>query len=480
MVEQDFLQPPSDAAYADSMDKPARELLGRWGIVAVALLGLAAAVGLTLGPSLLRRAESEATSTGEAPPPRTLSIARPKPTQDATLSLPANIDAFQSTLIYARVNGYMRIWYADLGDRVKKGQVLAEIDTPDMDQDLTQARSNLAQGQADLDTAIAELQEAQDALVQAEANIARAKADSEFAQGTHRRNVQLVAQHAVADQDVDQSLREREMRKADLDAAMASLKTRQSTVITNRAKIKSREASIKSLEASVRRLEEMQTFKAIVAPFDGTVTRRRAEVGMLVTAGSAAGSQDLFAVAQADTLRIRITVPQSHAMAIQIGQSARVLVPEFPDHERTAKVARTAQAIDPVSRTLLVELELPNADHALLPGTFAQVTLATRQTDPTWTVPAAVLLSRAEGLQVALVDDRGVVRLRKVKLGRDFGRSVEVVAGLHGDESLVVNPPDDLAEGEKATIADGKSGTGGASGTQRGASVAAHEARPRS
>lgn len=461
-----------DAASADIGSR------SRWSrrIVAGMAIALVAVVSLILAPSWLRRVASAVVPDEDQRSLRTVSVVRPKHAEDVTLLLPANIDAFQTTLVYSRVNGYLLRWHADIGEHVTKGQRLADIDTPEMDQELKQARANLVQGQADLDTAIAEQKEAQAALKQADAEIARAKANLEYARVVHRRNEQLGAQHAVANQDLDESRREKEMRQADLDAADALLRTRQSTVATSTAKIKSREAMIKSLEASVHRLEEMQTFKTILAPFDGIVIRRRAELGMLVSSGSAATTQELYCVAQADTLRIRINVPQSQAMAIQMGQAALVAVPEYPDRQFTAKVARTAQSIDPASRTLMVELELPNADHALLPGTFAQVTLTTRRPVAAWAVPAIVLLSRSDGLKVAIVDRQGAVRLRKVKLGRDYGRSVEVLSGIQGDETLVVNPPDDLSDNEQVMIAEPPAG----SASQGGAAVAAHEPKPRS
>ena len=473
-MHQTEIQP--DAGLADCRNQMIRGRILRRRIVAVAAVGVVAALSLTLAPSVLRRVAVAVVPDDDQRSLRTVSVVRPKPVEDVTLSLPANIDAFQTTLVYSRVNGYLLKWHVDIGERVKKGQPLADIDTPEVDQELKQARANLVQGQADLDTAIAEQQEAQAALKQADAEIARAKANLEYARVVHQRNEQLGVQHAVANQDVDESRREKEMRQADLDLADALLKTRQSMVATSTAKIKSREAMIKSLEASVRRLEEMETLKTILAPFDGIVTRRRAEIGMLVNSGSASTTQELYAVAQADTLRIRINVPQSQAMAVQMGQNALVAVPEYPDRQFTAKVARTAQAIDPASRTLMVELELPNADHALLPGTFAQVTLTMRRPVSAWAIPAIVLLSRSDGLKVAVVDRKNVVRLRKVKLGRDYGRSVEVLSGIQGTEALVVNPPDDLSDNEQVMIAESPAG----SASQGGAAVAAHEPKPRS
>jgi RND family efflux transporter MFP subunit len=369
------------------------------------------------------------------------------------LILPANVDAYQTTLVYARVNGYLLRWHADIGDHVKAGQALAEIDTPEADQELLQARANLVQGRADLDTAKAEVEEAQAALKQADADIARATANQEFAHTVLGRNEKLSARHVIADQDLDESRRDNGARQADLDAAGAERKTRESAIITCGAKVKSHEATVASLEASVRRLEELQGFKTIRAPFDGIVTRRRAEIGCLVAAGSGTNSAELFAVAQSDTLRIRVNVPQAQAMTIATGQMAEVHVAEYPGRAFAAKVARTSRAIDPVSRTLMVELELPNAGDTLLPGTYAQVALPIRRTESMCTIPDGALLNLPDGQKVAIVDAGNRVRLQKVKLGRDFGNRMEVLSGLRGDENLIVNPPDDLTDQERVTIA---------------------------
>jgi RND family efflux transporter MFP subunit len=386
------------------------------------------------------------------------------------VTLPANVDAFETTLLHARVNGYLLRWHADIGDRVQKGQALAEIDTPEADQELLQARANLIQGRADLDTASAELEEAKAGLKQADADIARAQANVVCARSILARNEQLIEKRMVSAQELDENRRDAAARQADVEAATAQRKTREASIVTDAAKIKSRAATVNSLEANVRRLEQLQEFKTIRAPFDGVVTQRRAEIGMLVNAGSAAAAGELFAMAQSDTLRIRLCVPQGQAMSVAIGQKAEVAVPEYPGRVFTATVARTSRSIDPVSRTLMVELELPNADRALLPGTFAQVTLQVHQAGPTCTIPAGVLLSRPDGLEVAVVDG-GVVRLRKVKLGRDYGGSVEVLSGLRGQETLVTNPPDDLVDNEKVSIA----ATSGSPDSAAAPAVASHD-----
>jgi RND family efflux transporter MFP subunit len=439
--------------------KPSRPR-GRGRLTAGVALCLILALSAGLSLVLREHTQGSVLPSDEAVQ-RSVRVAPPERVASTKLTLPANIDAFQTTLIYSRVSGYLKNWSADIGQRVTKGQSIAEIDTPELDQELKQARANLIQGRAELDTAKAELLEAQANLKQADAEIARAKANRGYARTVLRRTEDLLRQRAISEQEVDESRRDNDARQAEQDAAEAQRKTREANVATQTAKIKSREATVASLEANVRRLEELEAFKVIRAPFDGVVTRRRAEVGILVSSGNSSSTVELFAIAKTDALRIRLNVPQSEAQCIHIGQETRVLVAEYPDRVFKAKVARTSKSIDTASRTLMVELELSNTDQALLPGTFGQVVLTVTRDVPRWTIPATSLVNRPDGLpRVAVVDERGTVRLVAVTLGRDYGTSLEVVSGLKGGERLVANPPDDLAEDETVTIARAEAETG--------------------
>lgn len=421
---------------------------------------MVALVVLPLGTAVALRAGSEGLAVpGEgAPETRPVHVVSPGRSANTSLTLPANVDAFQTTLIYSRVSGYLLHWYVDIGQAVKEGQKLADIDTPELDQELEQARANLAQGQADVVSARAELNQAQAAVNQADADIARAKTNLDYARIVRRRAESLRPLHAISEIDLDESNRDADARQAEVASAEATRKTREAAVATCAARVTSHEATVHSLEANVRRLEKLQSFKTITAPFDGVVIRRRAEVGILVTAGSATSSLELFAIAQTTSLRIRINVPQSMATSIKTGQKAQVMVPEWPDRVFVASVARTSQAIDPTSRTLAVELDLSNGDHALLPGTFAQVVLPVHRATVVYTVPTNSLLNRPDGVRVAVVRPDGSIRLERVKLGRDYGSSVEVLTGLAGGERVVVNPPDDLAENERVSVADSRDG----------------------
>lgn len=422
-------------------------------VVAAAVATLA---GLPIAATVLSRSHGLSTAPvadNETPGVRIVRTVQPGRSDQTTLTLPANIDAFQTTLLYARVSGYLHKWHVDLGDVVKTGQTLAEIDTPELDQELLQVRANLSEGKAEVLSARAVLKEAQAGLKESEADIARSRANCEYAESVLRRSESLQKQHTISDQELDASRRDQAARQADLEASLAQRTTREAAVGTAAAKVASREATVAALEANVRRLERLQDFKTIVAPFDGVVTRRRAEVGLLVTAGSTSSSPELFAIAQTDMLRIRLPVPQALAANIEIGQRAEVQTPERPDRMFPAKVARTSKSIDPASRTLMVELELPNSERLLLPGAFAQVVFPMRRATPVHTIPATTLLNRPEGLRVALVTAAGTVRLQVIKLGRDYGSAVEVASGISGGEQLIINPPDDLADNEHVTVA---------------------------
>lgn len=323
-------------------------------------------------------------------------ISSQRPPDNATLVLPGSTQAIQETALYARTNGYVRNWNVDIGARVEAGQLLAEIETPEVDQELNQARANVAQ----------------------------ALANAELARATLTRWQQLVDQKVVSAQEFDE-------RKSAADARSADLKT---------------------AEANVKRLEELQRFQKIVAPFSGIVTARNIDNGNLVTAGSAGQTQPLFRIAQTETLRIYVTVPQTQSRTVLPGQSAIVSVREIPDKTFNAKVVRTAGALDPASRTLLTELQVPNVDSQLLPGMYAEVKFALPQDDKTLLIPGNSVMIRSEGPKVLVVDAGQTIRSRAVKLGRDLGDKVEIVSGLSPGESLVANPTDGLRDGAEVKV----------------------------
>ena len=307
----------------------------------------------------------------------------------AEIVLPAAIEALQDTPIYARTTGYIAKWTADIGDRVKAGQVLAVIDGPDLDQELNQARATLAQAKANLE-------------------LARISAD---------RWKELGTQNAVAQQDVDQKV-------ADYAAG---------------------NAAVQAAQAAVDRLSQLKDFQQVTAPYDGVVSARNAQVGALINPGAA--GVEIFHIAETDTLRVFVNVPQAYVRSIHKGLEADVLVPEFPGRVFKGVVARFAGSLDSGSRTLLTEVRLDNAKGELFPGMFGQVRFTFQAAQPAILLPSNAAIINAAGTLVATVDASNRIRLVHVTLGRDFGSQVEVIGGLPIGARVVAKPSDSLSEG---------------------------------
>jgi len=367
-----------------------RARLGRYVVVTALLLGVAFIAGL-LPRRRQHQAVIAATQTLAVP---TVTVVSPRPGRvGAPLSLPAEIRPFAEAPIYARASGYVKSWSVELGASVTQGQVMAELDTPELVQDLASGRAQLRQTEA-----------------------AAALAKSTAARWTEMLQAKLISQQEAEEKFAD-----------------ARLKV----------------AMVDSAQANVHRLEEMIGFARITAPFDGTVTARRLDVGQLVAAGN---GTELYRLAQTRKLRVFVRVPQTFAGAITVGQKAEVALNGQSGRKVTATVVRTAGALDAASRTLLTELELPNADNALLPGGYVQVRFTEAQADVARTVPANTLLFRPEGVSVGVVLASGEVELRVVELGRDLGASVEILSGVQPEDRLVLNPPDSLASGMRVRV----------------------------
>jgi len=309
--------------------------------------------------------------------------------------LPAEVQAFVEAPIYARASGYLKRWLADIGATVQAGQLLAEIDTPEVDQQLAQARAEVAQHQAALD----------------------------LAKITSERWTDLLRTASVSQQETAEKQSDLELKKANLDGALANL----------------------------HRLEDLKTFGSVIAPFAGTITARLTDVGQLITAGS---GRELFRLAQLNPLRVYVRVPQTLSLAIAPGQVAELILDQFPGRKIKAKVVRTAGALEPGSRTLLTELEADNAHGEILAGSYAQVRFTDSVAAPTLTLSANTLLFRAEGIRVGVVNADGRVELRAVKLGRDFGQTVEILEGVGANDRVILNPPDSLANGLVVRVAE--------------------------
>lgn len=306
--------------------------------------------------------------------------------------LPANIQAYTDSPIYARTNGYLKRWLVDIGAHVKAGQLLAEIDTPEVDQQLQQAR-------ADLNTA---------------------QANYNLAEITATRYQSLLKTDAISKQDVDNAVGDFQAKKA----------------------------MVASAQSNMKRLEELQSFQKIYAPFDGVITARKIDIGALINSGNGGVAQELFHIAQVRRLRVYVNVPQTYSRTAKPGLTADLTLAEFPGRRFEGKLVRTAESIDAASRSLLVEIDVANPTGELLPGAYAEVHLKLPNGISTLILPVNTLIFRAEGLQVASVTGGNRIALTSVTLGRDFGNEVEVIAGLNGDESVVLNPPDSLVTGE--------------------------------
>src|SRR5215469_10985244 len=316
------------------------------------------------------------------------------------LILPATLQAFIDSPIYSRTNGYLLHWYKDIGSRVKKGELLADIDTPEVDQELRQARATRQQVEAQL----------------------------QLAKSTAERWQNLRQSDSVSQQEADQQVSAYQQAQANLAAA----------------------------DAAVKRLEEMESFKRIYAPFAGVVTRRDTDIGALVNAGSGAQTKALFDLAQIDTLRVYVNVPEAYAPSVRPGMKAVLDLDEFPGQKFTGTVARTAEAIDPATRTLNTEVDVPNREGRLMPGAYAQVHFAVPVQAQRMSVPVNALLFRAEGVRAATVGNDSKVHLKPVVIGRDFGTKVEIVSGLAPDDRIIINPADSLSEGDAVKIAQAK------------------------
>jgi len=356
---------------------------------------LLVAGGLSVGRRLSERKALAGETEKLAVP--VVSVIKPaaEPSSDEMV-LPAQLQAYVESWIYARTNGYLLRWYKDMGSHVRKGEILADIDTPEVDQELSQARAARQQ-------------------IQAQLELARTSAE---------RWTNLRKSDSVSQQEADQETSAYRQAQANLAAA----------------------------DANVRRLEQLESFKHIYAPFAGVITHRNVDVGALISAGSNAQNRGLFDLAQFDPLRVFINVPQTYAPSIRKGMPAYIELDEYPGQKFGGNVVRTADAIDPATRTLLTEVDVPNRDGHLLPGAYARVHFAVPVQTVRISVPVNALVFRPEGPRVIVVGPDQRIHLKPVIIGRDFGTRIEILGGIDGSEQIIVNPPDSLEEGEQVRI----------------------------
>jgi len=331
------------------------------------------------------------------------------------IELPGNVQAITEAPILARADGYIVRRLVDIGDHVRADQPLAEIEAPEMDEQIRQAKAALNQVQAGVD--------------QASANYERGKADEDLAKVTAQRWSALAARGAVSRQENDRY-------QAEYRALTAATQALEKAVAMQKS-------NVAAAEANLARLDKIQSYRLVKAPFDGVITLRNIDVGALVNAGNTM----LFRIAQISTLRTYVNVPQSNANAVTVGQTATLTVSNLPGRRFTGTVARTASALDPASRTLLVEVHVPNPDRALLPGMYARVDLIGARSGARLSIPSEALIARGQGTEVAVVGADHIVHLQKIEVGRDYGDRLEVIAGLREGDMIVPNPSDVVREG---------------------------------
>ncbi len=366
---------------------------------------------------ILKRKHSETsldeyTQKNSAPP---VTLLKPVLQQSAReIVIPGNMQAFTLAPIYARTTGYVKSWHFDIGSHVHKGDLLAVIETPELDQQLMQARADLA----------------------------TAKSNAGLAKITASRYGDLIGSNAVSQQDTDNAV----------------------------SQSQARDAQVTSAEANVRRLEELQSFERILAPFDGVITARNVDIGQLISAtgstttavaGAAAGSKEIFDMAAINTLRVFVNVPQVYAPDAKKGVTATLTLPQYPGRTFKGTLVRTSNAVDPTTRTLLAEVDVDNRTGELLPGSYTEVHLNVSNAAPALVVPVSAVILEADGLHVATVDANNHTHIVRVVPGRDSGSSIEILSGLAPDQTVIANPPDSLTDGELVHVVNGNNGKAG-------------------
>jgi len=390
--------------------------------MAVLLLGVLALFAIAFLAGYLPLQQREATLRAEADAqerglPRLAVIRVGRGTDRNEIKLPGTMQALTEAPILARTDGYLKRRLVDIGDRVRAGQVVAEIDAPELDQQIHQAEASVGQAEAATD--------------QAQANLEQGKANRELARITAERTKMLTARGIAPLQEGDQS-------QAQLSAQDANVRALEKAILAQRS-------NLVAVKANLARLQEVQGYRLVKAPFGGVITLRNVDVGALVSTGSTL----LYRIAQIGTLRTYVNVPQSQVNSVRAGQAAALTVSHFPGRSFRGIVARTANALDPATRTMLVEVDVPNADGALFPGTYAEVDLSGAQVNAPLVVPAAALVFRTDGAQVAVVQADQTVHLQKITVGRDYGDRVEILQGLTEGATILAAPGDAAREGAR-------------------------------
>jgi RND family efflux transporter MFP subunit len=412
-------------------------------VIAVVAVGLAGYL-----PKKQREAAANALANSEKTSLPVVSVAKVKrAAQDSEVVLPGSISPLLEASIYARVPGYVKKRYVDIGDRVKEGQLMAEIEAPELDQQVAQAQAVLAQSRQQLG--------------QGKASLLQSESQRDLAKITSERYSKLVAHGAVALQDAD--------------TQQANFKTADALVAAQESNVRAAEENVRQSQANLDRILAMQDFKKVRAPFTGVVTARNIDQGSLIAAnggsqGANASGSEMYRVAQIGTVRILENVPQANAPAIAVGMPTEVTVVEFPGRRFMGKVARTSNSLDPNSRTMLVEVQVANRDGKLFPGMYANVRFRSHRDTPPFLVPGDAIIAGADGPHIGVLTPDasapggGRIHLLPVTMGRDFGIQTEILSGLDGSETVVLNPGDDVREGALVKADMASEGRGPAAG----------------
>lgn len=402
---------PAATGHELGFDLPAPANVSKGRAAWIVLLGLAA-LGAAFAFAYLpkrqeRAALAEATQANESADLRILVVAPKEGSSDRALSLPGSVQPLEETVLYARASGYIRRWYVDIGDKVKEGALLAEVETPELDQELDQAKAQLTQ---------------------AEAQLVQSKANRELSKANLTRYKQLIPAGVVSQADLDQ---------------------RQAQAQVDEATVNVSQASIAAQEANIRRLTQLKAFSRVLAPFGGTITQRWVENGALVTAGN---GQPLYKIAAMDPARVFIQVPQDVAPSVRPDIGAKVMVREYPGRVFDGKIARSAGELDATTRTMNTEVRVPNGDGALIAGMYAEVALTLPAPHRVFELPATALMTDARGQRVAVVDAESKIHLVPVVLERDTGPTVEISSGLTGHEKIAKIGSAAFTEGRQVQV----------------------------
>jgi RND family efflux transporter MFP subunit len=395
---------PDDPVSNDPVPNNPERAISKRAIAITAVLTGCAALAIVTGLHSRLTAETRLRESTQASAVPYVDVVSPKASADADeIALPGSTSAFNDTPIYARTSGYVKHWYVDIGARVKKGQLLATIETPELDQQLQQARADLENAEANL----------------------------QLATTTAARWQHLLETDSVSHQETEQTVSD----------------------------LHSKQALVNSSKANVERLEQLQAFERVTAPFDGVVTARNTDIGALVQAGDNSGPKELFHMAAVQTLRVYVAVPEIYAASVKTGEQAKLTLDSLPGETLTGTIVRNADAIDASSRTLNVEVDVDNPTGRLLPGAYAFVHLRVPPHPGSVTIPSNALLFRSEGLRAGVVRN-GHVELTPITIGQDYGSTVEVISGLSARDAVIVNPSDSLANGAVVQLV-AKTGNGG-------------------